>query len=360
MKKIKYGIIGAGTMAREHILNISLIDNAEVVALADPHEDSLNQCKKILKTNVLCFKNHLEMIEKNIVDVYLISSPNFTHIEILKDVIKTKKHILIEKPLCTNTKNCSEIKKLTKDYPSVFWTAMEYRYMPPVSKFINEIHNNKIGDLKTLTIREHRFPFLKKVNDWNRFEENTGGTLVEKCCHFFDLMRLIIQSKPLSVYASGGQDVNHLDEVYNEKKPDIIDNAYVIVNFENGARSLLELCMFAENSDMQEELVATGNKGKIETSVPSDDSGKTSSNIRIGMRDGKTHVENIEVDKKILEAGHHHGSTYYEHLAFLKAIENNSDPEVSLEDGLIAVAVGEAAEQSIKQGRLINLEEIIN
>ena len=35
--------------------------------------------------------------------------------------------------------------------------------MPPVSKFINEIHNNKIGDLKTLTIREHRFPFLKKV-----------------------------------------------------------------------------------------------------------------------------------------------------------------------------------------------------
>ena len=290
----------------------------------------------------------------------MISSHNFTHIEILKDVIKTKKHILIEKPLCTNTKDCLKIKKLTKDYPSVFWTAMEYRYMPPVSKFINEIHNNKIGDLKTLTIREHRFPFLKKVNDWNRFEENTGGTLVEKCCHFFDLMRLIIQSKPLSVYASGGQDVNHLDEVYNGNKPDIIDNAYVIVNFENGARSLLELCMFAENSDMQEELVATGNKGKIETSVPSDDSGKTSSNIRIGMRDGKTHVENIEVDKKILEAGHHHGSTYYEHLAFLKAIENNSDPEVSLEDGLIAVAVGEAAEQSIKQGRLINLEEIIS
>ena len=89
--------------------------------------------------------------------------------------------------------------------------------MPPVSKFINEIHNNKIGILKTLTIREHRFPFLKKVNDWNRFEENTGGTLVEKCCHFFDLMRLIVQSKPLSVYASGGQDVNHLDEVYNGK-----------------------------------------------------------------------------------------------------------------------------------------------
>ena len=360
MKIIKYGIIGAGTMAREHILNISLIENAEVVALSDPHEASLNQCKDILKKKVPCFKNHQDMIKENLVDVYLISSPNFTHIEILKDVIKTKKHILVEKPLCTNTKDCLEIKKLTKDYPSLFWTAMEYRYMPPVAKFIDEIHNKTIGELKTLTIREHRFPFLKKVNNWNRFEKNTGGTLVEKCCHFFDLMRLIAKSKPISVYASGAQDVNHLDEEYDGKKPDIIDNAYVIVNFENGARSLLELCMFAENSDMQEELVATGNKGKIETSVPSNESGKISSNLRIGMRDGETRLETIEVDKKILEAGHHHGSTYYEHLAFLNAIKNNSSPQVSLNDGLIAVAVGEAAEKSIKLKRLVKLEEIID
>ena len=347
-------------MAREHILNISLIENAEVVALSDPHEASLNQCKDILKKKVPCFKNHQDMIKENLVDVYLISSPNFTHIEILKDVIKTKKHILVEKPLCTNTKDCLEIKKLTKDYPSLFWTAMEYRYMPPVAKFIDEIHNKTIGELKTLTIREHRFPFLKKVNNWNRFEKNTGGTLVEKCCHFFDLMRLIAKSKPISVYASGAQDVNHLDEEYDGKKPDIIDNAYVIVNFENGARSLLELCMFAENSNMQEELVATGNKGKIETSVPSNESGKISSNLRIGMRDGETRLETIEVDKKILEAGHHHGSTYYEHLAFLNAIKNNSNPEVSLNDGLIAVAVGEAAEKSIKLKRLVKLEEIID
>ena len=159
----------------------------------------------MLKTKVPFFKNHQDMIKENLVDVYLISSPNFTHIGILKDVIKTKKHILVEKPLCTNTKDCLEIKKLTKDYPSVFWTAMEYRYMPPVAKFINEIHNKTIGELKTLTIREHRFPFLKKVNNWNRFEKNTGGTLVEKCCHFFDLMCLIAKSKPISVYASGAK-----------------------------------------------------------------------------------------------------------------------------------------------------------
>ena len=88
---------------------------------------------------------------------------------------------------------------LTNNYPGIIWTAMEYRYMPPVKKMIEEIHKKTIGDLKMLSIREHRFPFLHKVDDWNRFATNTGGTLVEKSCHFFDLMRLIARSEPLKV-----------------------------------------------------------------------------------------------------------------------------------------------------------------
>ena len=72
MEKIKYGIIGAGTMAREHILNLSLIDEAEVVALSDPHEESLKQCQELLKKEVVCFKNHQDLIKENLVDVYII------------------------------------------------------------------------------------------------------------------------------------------------------------------------------------------------------------------------------------------------------------------------------------------------
>ena len=63
-----------------------------------------------------------------------------------------------------------------------------------------------------LTITEHRFPFLEKVQNWNRFNENSGGTFVEKCCHFFDLMRLILKSDPIRITASAGQEVNHLEE----------------------------------------------------------------------------------------------------------------------------------------------------
>ena len=356
--KFRYGIIGAGSMGREHIRNVNIIDNAEIVALADPFQDSLEQSLSLLNNKVETFQDYKNLLKADLVDGYIISTPNFTHIDVLKDVITTKKNLLIEKPLCTTTKDCLEFRDLTKNYPATIWTAMEYRYMPPIKRMIEEIHKKTIGELKMLSIREHRFPFLVKVNDWNRFAKNTGGTLVEKCCHFFDLMRLIVQSEVKKVYASGDQDVNHLGELYNNKKPDILDNAFVIVDFENGVRAMLDLCMFAENSNYQEELCAIGDIGKIETAVPSSASGKNSSNVRIGFREkNKIINETVNVDEKILKAGHHHGSTYYEHLSFLKAVKNNTLAEVSLEDGLRAVAIGEAAELSIKENRVVQMSE---
>jgi len=356
--KIKYAIIGAGCMGQEHILNIEIIDEAEVVALCDTSPESIKQCLDLLKNEVSVFTNCEDLVEANLADAYIIATPNYTHIEVLKSVLKSNAHLLIEKPLCTTVEDCKEFAVLTENYSGVIWTAMEYRYMPPVKKMIEEIHNKTIGDLHMLSIREHRFPFLHKVDDWNRFAINTGGTLVEKCCHFFDLMRLIAQSEPLKVYASGSQDVNHLDEEYDGKVPDMLDNAFVIVDFENGVRALLDLCMFAENSEYQEELCAVGSIGKIETAVPSNDSGISISDVRIGLRESeKAKKETIAVDEQILAVGHHHGSTFYEHQSFIKAIQSNSLPEVSLNDGLVAVAIGEAAELSIKEGRVVEMNE---
>ncbi len=359
-KTIKYAIVGAGEMGREHIRNVALFENIEVSALCDVNKSSIEKSFNDLGKKVPSFENHYDLIKANIADAYIVATPNFTHIKILKDLIKTNAHLLVEKPLCTNVSDCLELKKITKNYSGVIWTAMEYRYMPPVARFIEEVHKGTIGDLKMLSIREHRFPFLVKVNDWNRFEKNTGGTLVEKCCHFFDLMRLIVGSEVVSVFASGNQDNNHLDETYDGKVPDIIDNAYVIIDFENGVRGLLDLCMFAENSKLQEEICGVGHLGKMETGVPSDSSGKDSSDLSIGLRNSHNrYLEKVLVDKNILNAGSHHGSTYYEHKAFLKAIQNNLKAEVSLDDGMKAVAIGQASELSIKEKRVVLMNEIL-
>lgn len=60
--------------------------------------------------------------------------------------------------------------------------------------------------------------FRIEVDNWNRFTANTGGTLVEKCCHFFDLMRRITGCNPLRVFATGGQVIRRLRENTREFK----------------------------------------------------------------------------------------------------------------------------------------------
>ena len=101
MGALKYAIIGSGTMGREHIRNINLLKNAEVVALCDNHKASIDESRKDLINNPIIFSHHNELIEAKIADVYIIATPNFSHIDILKDIIKTKAQLLLEKPICT-------------------------------------------------------------------------------------------------------------------------------------------------------------------------------------------------------------------------------------------------------------------
>jgi myo-inositol 2-dehydrogenase/D-chiro-inositol 1-dehydrogenase len=219
-----------------------------------------------------------------------------------------------------------------------------------------------VGDVKTVFVREHRFPFLPKVGNWNRFNRNTGGTLVEKCCHFFDLMRLIVQDEPVRVYASGGADVNHRDERYDGETPDIIDNAYAVVDFRSGARAMLDLCMFADGSYWQEEIAAVGDAGKVECFVPASKrfwpgAEERHSEIVVSPRENKGPVRRrVEVEEAVLKAGEHHGATYFQHQKFRRAVLEGAPVEVTVEDGLKAVVIGLAAERSIKEKRAIAID----
>ena len=353
---IRYGIIGSGMMGVEHIANIEAIDGAEVTAIADPTPSSQQWAKDTMAdpSGLAVFEHHGELLDSGLCDAVVIATPNMTHKAVLDDVLGRDVHVLIEKPLCTKVADCHDVLAAAEDHPGVVWVGLEYRYMPPVAKLIDQVHSGAIGDLKMLAIREHRFPFLAKVNDWNRFNENSGGTLVEKCCHFWDLMNLTIGAGPVRIMASGAQDVNHLGESYGGKTPDILDNALAIVEYENGVRAMLDLCMFAEASEEQEEISAVGDLGKIEAFLPS-------LGYRQGLRaDGRDGIESeIVHDENIKFEGLHHGSSYLEHLDFIDAIRSGGKADVTLHAGLMSVAMGVAAHRSIDEGRIVELAEVL-
>jgi predicted dehydrogenase len=351
--RVRYGLIGAGLMGVEHLKNLALIPGAEVVAFADPHAESRRQARLVTGGGPREYERTEDLLADSRVDALVLATPNHTHRAVLEAAFATRKPILVEKPLCTTVADARWAAERAAAHPAPVWCAMEYRYMPPVARLLGEVRAGTIGRLHMFAIREHRFPFLPKVGDWNRFARNTGGTLVEKCCHFFDLMRLAIGSEAVRVYASAAQDVNHLDERYGGETPDILDNAFVVVDFANGARALLDLCMFAEASRNQEEICAVGERGKLECFIPE-------STLVIGRRAPRSVTsEHVAVDPGALAAGHHHGSTYFQHLRFFDAVTRGARVEVSAEDGLRAVAMGAAAETSARERRPVAMSEVL-
>jgi len=360
---LRYGIVGSGMMGQEHIRNLKLIAGAKVVAVADPDDDMRGQARELAGSECVAFADYRQMIDAKLCDALVIAAPNHAHHAILKELLKTKLPILVEKPLCITVDQCREIAALAQGRTAPVWVAMEYRYMPPVQELLKAVEAGHAGRLRMLAIREHRFPFLKKVGNWNRFNANTGGTLVEKCCHFWDLMRLVAKSEPVRVYASGAMDVNFLDERYDTRRPDIIDNAFVVVDFANGVRGMLDLCMFAEGSYWQEVISATGDEARIDAMIPgparfAPDGKERHSEIAISSRATKTEIRRpVEVDGAILAAGDHHGSTFFQHQKFFELVRQGGAPEVGIEDGLIAVAVGAAAEESARTGNAVALPD---
>ena len=351
---IRYGFIGVGMMGVEHIHNIRALDGARVTAVSDPSADSRANAAAVAGDGVEIFEGHQALLESGRCDAVVVASPNMTHVDVLLDVLGHDVHVLVEKPLCTTVEDCHRVIAAAGGRDGLLWVGLEYRYMPPIARLVDEVRSGTVGTLHMIAIREHRFPFLAKVGDWNRFNRNTGGTLVEKCCHFFDLMNVICDAPPVRVMASGGQAVNHLDERYDGERPDILDNAYVIVEYASGARGMLDLCMFAEATTNQEEVVAVGDEGKVEAFLPSQE-------LRVGRRaDGwlSTRSE-VVADDTIPYEGYHHGSSYLEHVDFRDAIRSGSAPAVSPQDGLLSVAVGVAAHRSIDQRRPVDLAEIL-
>ncbi|MFV0361394.1 Gfo/Idh/MocA family protein [Tropicimonas sp.] len=362
---IRYGLIGSGMMGQEHIRNIALIDGIGIAAIADPDDSMRHRALALQGGTATVFADWRDLLAADLCDAYVIASPNDIHYVTLIGAMPHNKPILCEKPMCTTVADCRRIVALQDARTAPLWIAMEYRYMPPAQRLLAELDKGTIGVPVMMSVREHRFPFLPKVNAWNRFSRRTGGTLVEKCCHFWDLMRLMLKSDPVRVCASGGSDANHLDELYDGAAPDILDNAFVIVDFANGARGMLDLCMFAEGSRWQEIISLTGPEGQAGIRVPGPQRFAPDGRIpeaQFVLSDRATRAETVEeiaVDPALLAAGDHHGATFFQHRRFAELVRSGrGKAEVGAEDGLWSVLVGVAAERSARSGKAISIADL--
>lgn len=362
---LNFALIGAGIMGQEHSRITEMEGRGRITAVYDPNPAGPIAIEKIVKQydperKLRVYKSLEEAVTDPDTDALLICTPNYTHLEVLRKLVPSGKHILLEKPMATNIKDAMEILQISRDYPAVFQVGLQYRYKANYVEAKNDVlDQHKIGDVKMLFIAERRIPFLDKVGQWNKQSRFSGGTLVEKCCHYFDLFNFFAGSRPRRVISSGSQAVNFKDFSYKGVPSDILDNAFVIVEYESGVRACFNLCMFSPM--FFEEFVVCGDRGQLKAWEQEDflSSGglETGYELRLG-EGGPSRTGKPQYPKQIESSGHS-GATFYEHLYFIDNIEGRKTMTATAEEGFWSVVVGAAAELSVKTGGPVIINEML-
>ena len=294
------------------------------------------------------------------IDAVMICTPNHTHFDIVSVAMETDKPIFLEKPMATSIEDAKSIIDACEGYEAFVQLGLQYRYKSQYVEALNELKQRKsLGSLKTISLSEHRPPFLDKVDQWNKFNQNTGGTLVEKCCHYFDLMNLMADAAPIRVYASGGQAVNFADFTRDGAASDIDDHAFVIIEYANGVRGNFTLNMFCH--DFTEDLTLCGDVGCLTAkevfNVHQRQPSKATISLQLG-EDGASKESDVTYSRDIEESGHH-GATYFEHIAFIDQIEGKATQSATPLQGLWSMIVAFAAQASIAEGQVIHINEFM-
>lgn len=360
----RFNVIGTGMMGQEHIRVTNLEGRATIHGIYDPEPLSVENAKKSHAIGsdapLEVYTSLEEACEDPAVDGLIICTPNYTHIDVVRVATKTGKHILIEKPVAATIKDAYEIAQLADAQNGIFQVGLQYRYKAIYTEAIHEALIRKtLGDIKTVSMTEHRMPFLDKVGQWNKFAAKSGGTLVEKCCHYFDLINLFAQSRPKRVFASGSMAVNFLEFDSEQGKSDILDNAMVVIDYENGVRGSFALAMFLPM--FYEEVVLCGDVGRLRAFENNDFLPGKQLKSKIEIFGGETHPsrEMTPCYPEAIENSGHNGATFYEHVQFMDDIEQGTRSGPSPIDAFWSVVVGAAAEKSAASGKVVDIDDLL-
>jgi myo-inositol 2-dehydrogenase / D-chiro-inositol 1-dehydrogenase len=291
------------------------------------------------------FKSDVELIASPL-DAIFVSTPNFSHVPLALQILKADKHLFLEKPCGITADECRQLEAATEKSDRMVMIGHELRYSPFFQKIKDLVAAGEIGQPHMVWCREFRGPLQKKTNDWIQDNHRSGGTLLDKNCHHFDLMNWWVGSRPRRVCAFGGNAVNRVLEGPDQAH----DHATVSFEYANKVRGTLHLCLFALDFPKEDlEMGIIGENGLLQTRI----STMEILQWKRGTRQSGPKVHTITA-KSGLGWGSHLGTDEI-HQEFVKCMLEKRLPLTSVRACLDASLVAIAAEESIRQGRIVEL-----
>jgi len=209
----RYAIVGTGSRAQMYIDAITGMhsDVAELVAWADTNPGRLGYYEAALPAGTAAphrfTPDELAAVVAELsVDRVIITSPDVTHADYVVVALDAGADVIVEKPLTTTEEGVRAISAAVDRTGRSVTVTFNYRYSPRNTALRELIASGEIGDVTSVHFEwvldtSHGADYFRR---WHRDKQNSGGLLVHKSSHHFDLVNWWLGDVPARVFASGG------------------------------------------------------------------------------------------------------------------------------------------------------------
>ncbi|MBO3386651.1 Gfo/Idh/MocA family oxidoreductase [Clostridium perfringens] len=209
MKKLKWGILGPGNIARDFAQALNRV-NGEVYAVASRNKE---RAEKFARENNVkkAYGSYDEIIKDENIDVVYIATPHSNHYEYIIKSLNNNKHVLCEKAITVNERELQEALKIAREKNLVLEEAMTLFHMPLYEKVIKKINNEDLGKVNMVQVS---FGSFKEYDENNRFFnlDLAGGALLDIGTYALSFARYFLSSMPEEILSTVKKDKTGVDE----------------------------------------------------------------------------------------------------------------------------------------------------
>tara|TARA_B100000212_G_scaffold53002_1_gene34706 strand:+ start:16391 stop:18511 length:2121 start_codon:yes stop_codon:yes gene_type:complete len=219
---IKIGIIGAGNYTKSVILPNLKLAKANIDYISCRSGVNSTLLAKSFKINKAT-TDYNEILNDKTINLVIVSTRHDSHSRLLVDILKSGKHVFVEKPLAISDLQLNEIINTKKEFNKIINVGYNRRFSPHALKIkkVLSMHGTPVNIVATMNAG------YIEPQDWVHDMELGGGRIIGEACHYFDLLIYLTGSKIKSVCC------NFLD-IDNSK-----DNASILIKFQNGSNGVI-------------------------------------------------------------------------------------------------------------------------